>query len=100
MVTIRYHHHQFLSQPEKPTGLSTAPPPIFFTTSHMLTDTNRKAPVLINTSFILPFQPCTMFRKAFSVLSWVPVGIAFGEVVGTVMMVDGYSMQPTLNPKG
>lgn len=31
-------------------------------------------------------------------ISLIPVGIAFNELFGSFMFIDGRSMQPTLNP--
>ena len=39
-------------------------------------------------------------RAAFAVATWVPLGIAFNDLVASVHPVEGESMQPTLNAGG
>lgn len=39
-----------------------------------------------------------VLRRGALWLSWVPVAVTFTQAVGSLIVVDGTSMQPTLNP--
>ena len=46
----------------------------------------------------LPLSHAPKMKRAFSAVASIPVLVAGNDLVGSIAMVGGRSMQPTLNP--
>ncbi|EWM22040.1 Peptidase S24/S26A/S26B/S26C, beta-ribbon domain protein [Nannochloropsis gaditana] len=53
---------------------------------------------MVTTGRFSAFASSGNVRRLLSTLSFLPVGVAVNELIGSFMFVDGRSMHPTLNP--